>query len=84
MADKTILKLTKTLDFLKRRLSRLMIVSGPDKRGFCRFQNEISLIISDFDKRAEELGQYYTEKEVNPEEIDQRRQKAIDIKIEKY
>ena len=28
-------------------------------------------MISDFDKRAEEQGQYYTEKEVNPEEIDQ-------------
>ena len=40
-------------------------------RVFCRFKNEISLIISDFDKRAEELGQHYMGKEVNPEEIDQ-------------
>ena len=28
-------------------------------------------VIIDFDKRSEELGQYYTEKEVSPEEIDQ-------------
>ncbi len=41
------------------------------KRSFSRIKNEISLIISDFDEKTEELGQYYTEKEVNPEEIDQ-------------
>ena len=64
------LKLAKALDFLKRRLDRLLIASGPDKRSFSRFKNEISLIISDFDKRAEELEQYYTEKGVNPE-VDQ-------------
>ena len=71
MADKTVLKFTKALDFLKRSLNWLLKASGPGKQSFCRFKNEISLIISDFDKRAEELGQYYTEKVVNPEEIDQ-------------
>ena len=60
------LKLTKALDFLKRLLNRLLIASG-----LCRFKNEISIVISDFDKRAKELGQYYTEKEVNLEEHDQ-------------
>ena len=45
--------------------------SGPDNRSFCRFKNEISVIISDFDERFEELGQHYTEEEVNAEEIDQ-------------
>ena len=51
--------------------NKLLIASSPDNRRFCRFKNEICLITIDFDKRAEELGQHYTEKEVNPEEIDQ-------------
>ena len=63
----TVLKLTNALDFLNRSLNKLLT---PVKQSFWRFKNEISLIISDFDKRAEQLGQYYTEKEVNPDEIE--------------
>ena len=48
-----------------------MITSGPEKRSFCGFKNEIKQIINNFDKRADELRQYYTEKEVNLKEIDQ-------------
>ena len=54
MADKTV-KINQ--GFRLRKKVRLLVTNDTDKRSFCRFKNEISLIINYFDKRAEELGQ---------------------------